>query len=510
MASRPFVYGAVVAGGAAVMVIEVLGTRLVGPVFGVGLFVWAALLSVTMTALAIGYYAGGVLADRFPHVQRLYQALLCAGVFLALSCWLSPHALGISEGLGPRLGPLLAASILFGPSLACLGALGPIATRLLTKDVGHAGHGVGAIYALSTVGSLVGTPLTAFVLIPSFSTEAVLVALAVILGALGAVPLALASRPSALGGVLVLGLTLASGGREPPAGFKILREEQSLYGRLQVIDDVQRGVRFLRADHSIIGAEFPADGTPGFAFVHVLEAARLMRKDANRWLQIGLGIGSLPKILAARGNTVDVVELDPTVVELAKRYFNFVPSGEVFLEDARTFLRHASHANQYDVIVHDTFTDGSTPEHLLSVEVLDDVKRLLKPGGILALNFVGFRNGPGAGATRAIRSTLESRFANTRVFTDEPLDSDPDGLSNLVFFSSDSALELVLSAGEHFESARCAEIARSLAQWELPKPSEGGQVITDEKNPLSALQLPIAEAHFYAMKKLLPADVWLN
>jgi spermidine synthase len=133
-------------------------------------------------------------------------------------------------------------------------------------------------------------------------------------------------------------------------------------------------------------------------------------------LEIGLGIGSLPSILTARGLDVDVVEIDRAVVRAAREYFGFSTRGETFVEDARTFLRRTE--RRYDLIVHDTFTGGTTPEHLLSLEVLRNIHDLLHPGGVLALNFVGYEDGPHAEATLLVARTVRAVFPKVRTFRD--------------------------------------------------------------------------------------------
>jgi hypothetical protein len=263
-------FGTVFLTGAAVMVIEILGTRIIGPVFGVNLFVWSALLAVTLGSLAIGYHTGGRLVDRAPSPRLLGLVVLGAGVLLGLVPALDHGVLELAEGLGPRGGPLLSAPMLFGPSLVLLGMVGPVAVRLATTELRAAGHCVGAVYGVSTVGSLAGTLLTAFVLIPRLGTDSILIGAAMLLIVLGATPLAMRGRPFALIAAIVPIVAYAVPRPSLPRGIEVLDRTQSLYGLVEVIDDHDRGVRFLRADHSIIGAQFRRDSSPGFAFIHLL------------------------------------------------------------------------------------------------------------------------------------------------------------------------------------------------------------------------------------------------
>lgn len=293
-----------------------------------------------------------------------------------------------------------------------------------------------------------------------------------------------------------------------PIGFSILDRSQSIYGLVEVIEDRNRAVRFLRSDHSILGAQFQSDGSPAFAFVHVLEAVRFFRPQARDALQIGLGIGSLPRALSPYGVRFDAVEIDPAVTRFANKYFGFQPKGDVHEEDAQTFLRHTK--RQYDLVIHDTFTGGTTPEHLLSLEVLQRIRAILRPSGVMVLNFIGYHSGAQAEASFAVARTIRAVFAHVRTFRDAPLSADPENPGNLLFFASDDALLFSIPVGTEFESESCEQIARAFQTWEVLTSVPGGPLITDAKNPLSRLQMGVTERHYWAMNELLPQEVWLH
>jgi hypothetical protein len=494
--------------GTVVMVVEILGTRIVGPVFGVSLFVWSALLAVTLCALAVGYYLGGSAVDRHPSERLFGLVILTAGVLLGLTPLYDHPVLGVAERLGPRFGPLLAASLLFGPALLALGMVGPIAVRLATHDVRSTGRRVGMIYTISTGGSLLAVFLTSFVLIPSFETSHILAGSAIALVLAGAVPLALTRKPVAFG-ALIFPLLSALVPHHPdlPPGLSVTDRSHSPYSLVEVIEDTNRGLRLLRADHSIIGGYYTLDRSACFAFLHILEALRFIRPAAKDLLQVGLGTGALPMALQPFGVRSDVVEIDPEVVRLARERFDFRTEGAVFTEDARTFLRNTRRS--YDLIVHDTFTGGSTPDHLLSVEVIRRIQQLLHPGGVLALNFPGYLTGTSAEAAWAVTRTLRAVFPFVRAFRDRSPDDRPDEASNLVFFCSDAAMTFTVPPDAHFENSSCEQIVKSFSSWEVLRSVPAGALITDDRNPLLRLQLSSAEDHFRAMSQLLPREVWL-
>lgn len=177
--------------------------------------------------------------------------------------------------------------------------------------------------------------------------------------------------------------------RALPPHLHIVARANSPYGLLEVIDDKDRNVRVLRADHSIIGGHHFEDHSRIFNYVSYLEWLRFLRPDAKRMLQLGLGTGTLARSVQAHGITVDAVELDPLVVSFAKQYFDWSPNGAVYTEDARAFINRSD--QKYDLIVHDTFTGGATPDHLLSLEGPAATQRHAQAGGHCCVEFYRVR-----------------------------------------------------------------------------------------------------------------------
>lgn len=207
-----------------------------------------------------------------------------------------------------------------------------------------------------------------------------------------------------------------------------------------------------------------------------------------------------------RGIVTDVVEIDPGVVRLASQHFGFQPSGAVTIEDARTFINRAP--QRYDLVVHDTFTGGVTPAHLLSREVFVGARRLLREGGVLVVNVPGFSQGPHAAASHAIARTMREVFPIVRVFRDSAPDSH-NPLSNLLFFASTEPIDVEVPADVAVESVTCHRALTQFSKWEVLKSAEPGPLVTDAHNPLVSMQMPVAAAHHAAMDKLLPAQAWL-
>jgi len=492
------------------MVVEVLGARILNPFFGVGLFAWAALLTVTLASLMVGYFLGGEIARRGSDVRRLYTLVVLAGLLVAVIPLLRRPVLALFDPLGVKAGTLLSALVLFGPSLFVLGTVSPMAVHFSARDHDSAGSAAGWVYGISTAGGVAATLLTGFVLVPHLSLSTTLVGTAALLLAVGAVGLL-----PRVGAALLLPLAglpwLASGTDEPVPGVRVLERSESLYGQLAVLEDHTHGqpLRVLRSDHSLIGGLWVEAQEPAFAFVHLLEAIRFAHPAGRDLLLIGLGIGSLSTAMARSGVRCDVVEIDPGVVDLAKRHFGFEPQGEVFVEDARTFIRRTS--ARYDFIVHDTFTGGTTPAHLLSREVLEQIRAILEDEGVLALNYVGAVDGPLVEPTRAVYATLRAVFPYVRAFRDKPLSNDPDGVGNVVFFASRRSIAFSLPERMAFESPARKRVQTSFLDWEVTfADSDSAPVVTDAHNPLAWLAIPVSEAVRGSMSDIYPREVWLD
>ncbi|MGE0383939.1 MAG: fused MFS/spermidine synthase [Gammaproteobacteria bacterium] len=505
-ARRAVLLATALLGGAAVMVLELLGTRIIGPYFGVSLYVWSSLIAVTMVALAIGYYAGGWCADRAPRL-RLAHLLVLAALGTLVVPYAAAPVLAATEPLGLRAGAFASATILFLPPLSCLGMIGPMVIKRIAHDLGAVGTASGTVYAVSTVGSVLGTLALGFFLLPVLGTRAILVATGVLL-LVSSVVVGLCERripqPAVVQSLwllgLVSGLALAAGS---PAraigadGYAIRSEAESIYGWVRVLDDARNGVRLLLSDGSSIGAVRTGTGAAMLAYQQVLAFLPMLAHSghagpAREALLIGLGAGTVASQLARHGIRTDTIEIDPAVARAARADFGFEPNGRFLVGDARQAVRAL--AGPYDLVIHDCFTGGSEPAHLLTQEALGELRRLMRSDGILALNFVGFRAGRGAAGVAAVSATLASRFAHQRVFV-SLYDAD---FTDFIFLASARPIRFAPA-----DAAQRRHLQR-LERHEIAPPG-GGRVLTDDYNPIEYLQAGKAERYRQLFVERVPA-----
>ena len=480
--------------GACVMILQVLGTRIIGPHYGVGLYVWTSLIAVTLVALALGYWLGGKLADKHPSLLWFGGVLLVAAATVGLIPLLRGIIIEYGWSLGLRGGALLSAGVLFFPPLFLLGMVSPYAIRLEASGVEAAGRSAGRLYAISTAGSVIGAVLAGFYLVPNFRVP---VLLAVTAGALCLAAVLAAApgwRKRIVGPALVLSacaLFLAQSAPKPD-GLIVARSFEN--SDLRVVD--YKDQRFLLVDQaaqSALGAnKRPLDRYAYFLASRVL----LARPEAKNALIVGLGGGSLVPLFGEQGIELEAVELSPEVIELARGYFGMnLPAEKVHEEDGRVFL--ARHEGSYDVVILDAFSGDRLAMTLVSREGLETAKAALHPGGLLVLNTWGIDTEKGkpnrVGA--AIRDTLQDVFPHVLAVP---------AAGNLLFFASDEPIapqrdKVVLEAFDGPQEFT----------WLPVPPTEWpeGIVLTDDWNPADTLDAAGLEQARIRRRGDMPAQV---
>ncbi|PKM11792.1 MAG: SAM-dependent methyltransferase [Gammaproteobacteria bacterium HGW-Gammaproteobacteria-3] len=479
--------------GASVMVIELLGTRLIAPFYGASLYVWCSLISVTMIALALGYFIGGRWAD-YRDGKGFSLILALAAVLTLLIPWMTRSVLLATDPLGLRTGAFISALVLFTPSLTLLGMVSPVAIKLATRQLQGVGASSGSLYAVSTLGSVVGTLLLGFFLFPEFGSREILAGLGIgllILALLVALyeqqQLAVVKATGPVLLLIIVGFSLipqiVGAGRALPAQQQLIirSEQESLYGWVRVIDKPKAKLRFLTSDASVIGAASLIDGSNLLVYQDIVNLLPALAPGMKRALIVGQGAGHMATALHERyGIKVDTLEIDPAVAQAAVDYFGFKPSGQARVGDGRYEIRKLT--GPYDLIIHDCFTGGSEPAHLLTVETLRQLRGLLSEKGLLALNFVGFLENGQNPALASVAKTLDEVFPRRQVFISEP----GDDFNDFIFLTGNAPVDLEapsLSLGQQ----------DWLKQRQVSVNSEKGRILTDNLNALEHLQLRKAE-----------------
>jgi spermidine synthase len=425
--------------GSVLMSLEIAGSRVLAPYYGSTIFVWSSLITVLLTALAVGYYAGGRLADKRPSFLLWGILLAVAGLLtIAVPFIAGPVNRMLLFRFDDRLGSLVSSCLVFFLPSFVLGIISPFAVKFSVKNISRVGNVTGELYAWSAVGNVLGTLLTAFFLIGRMGVFSIFVTLgAVLLAASGIVFLATASGSRRLASlpVFILPGMFFLLPLPPLIEFspeeKIVFQKDSFYNHLVVTDDPAAGVRKLRFDKQIEQAGIVLSGNYGsiYSTTSMLHLPVAFSPAMKRVLFIGCGGGIVPRnyFCDYAGVEVDVVEIDPMVIKASRDYFFFFPAPQirVYADDGRRFVQKAQ--EKYDVVVMDVFGSvGQIPFHLLTREFFLEVNGILEEEGVVALNLISPLEGKGAELFRSVYKTMSSVFPQTyvfpAVFSDAPQD----------------------------------------------------------------------------------------
>jgi spermidine synthase len=459
--------------GAVLMALEMAGSRVLAAHFGSSIYVWGSIIGIFLAALSGGYFVGGLAADRKPSFLLLNVLVLVAGCWLLLLPLYANYVCRVirSASLGARLEPLLATTLLFGGPSILMGMVSPFAVRLAASAIDRIGNTAGRLYAISTVGSIVGTLVTAFWLIPAIGVNTILKALGLTLIAVAIIGLP-RSRATLVAGVVALLITVpALLVRSAP--FISLRSDQhvrfegdSAYHHVMVVDDQRLGRRLLRFNNhvqSIIDQKPPYNSD---SYTNSFELARIFKPKLTKVLFIGGGGAIGPRNFLEHGKDlrVDVVEIDPLVVNISRDYFHLQDDTrlKIYVEDGRRFVRRT--ADKYDVVILDAFTEGGQiPFHLATQEFMQEIKNVLTPDGLFLSNINSALDGPKSQILRAEYKTAASVFPSVYLFP-RPFDNERDPSKTVVQTSPRNVILIGLNAAQNWTPESIASTAATLTQ----------------------------------------------
>jgi spermidine synthase len=499
-AAAVVIYAVAFVTGAIVMSFEMLGSRYLNPYFGSGIYTWASLISTVLIALTAGYFLGGALADRTASPAVLALTVIIGSAYLLVLPSFAPAVLEfVLAGIDDiRAGSLISSLALMFFPVAFLGMYSPFAIRLLLRSAQRSGRVSGAVYGVSTAGSIVGTLGTTFFLIPTIGSRAI----TLMLGALGVIAglalLALARFERRAYAVLVIAALAAL---TAPAGRAESLIDEGIRaamlgrpnGRLAHIETEYNDVFITKRQNQLV-MSFQVKGwdyTESVAnlldpddlplrYAQVMTIATIYPETPQKILMLGLGGGSISTYLGRfmPEALITTVEIDPGVITAAKTYFGLRETERMRYRagDGRVFLTRNS--GLYDLILLDAYRGGYVPFHLLTREFYTLVKARLAPGGAAAFNVHD--------GTKLYASTVKTLG---EVFP--ALDLYPTALGEVIAVATTSALDkdtlerraATLQAHHGFRFALPQILQRRLDRPQAEAHAAKGDVITDDFAP---------------------------
>ncbi|MDR1649884.1 MAG: fused MFS/spermidine synthase [Synergistaceae bacterium] len=485
--------------GAAVMVLEMAGSRIVAPYMGTSLIVWTSLIGVIMASLSVGYWLGGVAADRWPKTEILARIVLGAAFFTAVTAFAANPILTVLFRAFSRsafyFSSAAGALLLFAAPSVLLGMVSPFIVKLAMRDLGSSGTTVGRFSALSSLGSILGTFLGGFVLISLFAAGTILLLVAGVLAFVAALLYRAAWSAKWRNAAFFCAAFLALFGAATSLGMPMMPPGEHIdtaYNHIWVAEEIrpngQRARYLMTASigegaQSVIYTKNPTELVSSYTKFYDL--AFHYKPDTKKILMLGGGGYCVPRyLLATRPEvSIDVVEIDPGITDTARKYFFLQDQGNpniaIYHEDARIFLNRMADVRMadariaggqsqglYDAVFADVFGAWySIPFHLATVEAARKMYDLLNEDGVLISNVISALEGPRSGVFDGIYAAVAQVFPKVLIFPAMSVDARSAGYRQnlmLVALKSEKTFDAASPPGN-------PEMARLLSyRWTPP------------------------------------------
>lgn len=414
-------------GGSAVMFLQLAGGKIINSYFGASLPVWAAIISVSLTALALGYLSGSKIKNT--EASKSYQsAFLISSFGIIISVIVTKVVFGFFTNVSVFVGAFLSSAILLGPILFYLGRLTPLiishSCHITTQNVK-----VSRILFVSSLGGFVSAMLIGFILLPLLGVSYTLIVCAVTLLLPALKALKKKSRTIAVFVFLSLSLIiiLKSNKLSSPE-FKVVYDKEGVFGHVRVIDHFPPKTNFSTRRLLINGVtqtfiRNDATGKSFWNYPHFISAFSTIKDSTAKVLLLGLGGGSVARELQQQNFKVDAVEIDPRIIHVAKKYFYLIEKGlRVIQDEARRFIRRTN--SKYDLVIYDVLTGEIQPEYVFTLESMKELKRVINKEAMVLINFQGIVTGTTDDAFQEMFSTFTHSGFYTQYFAPNPTSFD--------------------------------------------------------------------------------------
>jgi len=441
--------------GSVVMIFELVGSRILGPYFGTSIFVWTSLMGVILGSLSLGYYLGGKIADKKPTIGMLSLIIYMSALTILFTFIFKDIILMFLRTyiLGVRTASVFGSIFLFFPTSLLLGMVSPYAVKLKLNNLNLSGSTVGNLYAISTAGSIVGTFMSGFYLIPQFGTNKLLIILSILL-LLVSIFLSIKKHLEyklffVICLLIIFIIVSYLNSKSDKSG---LIDVDTAYNRVWIYDYVNKNTnkitKIMGINNENHSSMFLDSDDLVNEYTKYYHLAKYFNPSFKKTLMLGGAGYSFPKdfLLKYPEATIDVVEIDPKITELAKKYFRLKDNDRlsIYHEDGRVYLNTTK--EKYDVIFGDAFgSHYSLPYQLTTKEATIKKYNILNNDGIVILNIISAIEGPSGKFLRAEYATYKSIFPQVYLF---PIVNSNDGedVQNIILValkSPDSKFEMV-------------------------------------------------------------------
>ncbi|NOX45485.1 MAG: spermidine synthase [Chlorobi bacterium] len=411
--------------GIITMAFELAGSRILGPYFGASIFIWTSLIGIIMGSLSVGYWFGGQVSIRRSDLKILSILLLFGAIFIFVTAFGHDYILKRVVKYIPdfRLQVVISSAVLFGPASLFMGAVLPYAVKLKINTIESSGVAVGRLYALSTIGSITGTFLSGFVLLPLFGFLNIMYALTGILLAFCLWIFFVDKTKVYLVVTLFSFVLLSSVWIKTYTKEVDYIDKDTQYNRIFVYNTTDkptgRPVKMLAVNNEHSSAMFLDGSGLVFEVLKYYHLVKYFNPGFKHSLMIGGSGYAFPKDYLERypEATMDVVEIDPELTSIAYTYFDLPhdPRLRIFHEDGRTFINREK--NKYDAFFMDAYKSMITvPFQLTTKEAIQKIYDILNEDGVVLANLISTLSHKNNAFLRAELATYKSVFPQVYLF----------------------------------------------------------------------------------------------
>lgn len=402
--------------GACVMAAEICGAKILSPFFGSSLYVWSAVMAITLGGLAAGYFTGGRLSRNQNKETTLFYIFMVAACCLCLMPFISETFPALATGLPFIPSVIISVFLLLFPVMLCMGSASPVLISILTVNAGDSGINSGRIYAISTLGGIVATFLCGFYLIPAVGIRLTLIYFAIPMALAGILLINNNQKSKTLFLVFPALLAIMSF-RMNKAQPDVIYQTDGILGKLEIRDELPLNGGAFKIRKLLINTIVQTEMNLGDRhsvsdYIHLLEKNSVYFPKGKA-LVLGLGGGLTANLFQEQHYQVTGVEFDQRIIDMSKKYFYLNDSVKTICDDARHFINCSN--DTYNVILFDLFKAEEQPSYVITTESLEKLKRMLAKDGLVLINTHGYLDGEKGKGTQCLLSTLIQAGFNLKI-----------------------------------------------------------------------------------------------
>ncbi|NQY68805.1 MAG: fused MFS/spermidine synthase [Flavobacteriales bacterium] len=400
--------------GAIVMAIELISAKMMAPYFGTSTYVWTSILIITLLGLSLGYYLGGWISKKYTNSSILFNVVAFGSIAIGLMPIVAPWIIEKTMTIGFVQGSILSSLVFLTPPLIFCGMVSPIIITRLSMISNQIGKSAGTVYAISTIGGVLATFFTGFYVIPNHGLRLSTGIIAIIFGLIPVFYYYKSKKlmpvVSIIGVLVVLfcvNVMLNNKGVKNSKLYKEIYRSDGLLGQVFVVEykNKKNPSIMLHINNISQTHMHKPSGRSMWKYVNRLATFTACKPSGSRVLLAGLGGGNVVKELNRLGFVIDVCDLDKRMAKVSREFFDMPEPNSIVAMDARRTIRMAA-PETYDIVILDMSAGENQPTNVYTVEGFSDLRKILKPDGILFLHYPSIMNGEEGIALKSIGKTL--------------------------------------------------------------------------------------------------------